>query len=71
MKNKHEKQQKKLIFHRSPGGQLSPDYPIITDHDYHNIIDIATRVLLIHDGGTKEIKNKDELIFWGYIPESA
>ena len=44
---------------------------IITDHDYRNVIDIATRVILIHDGGTKEIKNKDELIFWGYIPESA
>jgi len=28
MKNKHEKQQKNLIFYRSPGGQLSPDYPI-------------------------------------------
>ncbi len=41
---------------------------IITDHDYRNILDISTRIVLIHDGGTKEIKNKEELGFWGYIP---
>jgi len=44
---------------------------IITDHDYHNILDIATRIILIHDGGTKEIKNEDELEYWGYIPETV
>jgi ABC-type multidrug transport system ATPase subunit len=44
---------------------------IITDHDYRNILDIATRVIIIHDGGTKEIKSKNELIYWGYIPETA
>jgi len=43
---------------------------IITDHDYHNILDIATRIILMHDGGTKEIKNANELEYWGYIPES-
>jgi len=41
---------------------------IISDHDYMNILDIATRVVLMHDGGTKEIKEKDELKYWGYIP---
>lgn len=41
---------------------------IITDHDYRNILDVATRIILIHDGATKHIKNKDELIQWGYIP---
>ncbi len=41
---------------------------IITDHDYRNILDIATRIIIIHDGGTKEIKNKDELRKCGYIP---
>ena len=40
---------------------------IITDHDYRNILDIATRIIIIHDGGTKEIKNKEELKYWGYI----
>ena len=41
---------------------------IITDHDYRNILDVATRIILIHDGATKHIKNKDELIRWGYFP---
>ena len=44
---------------------------IITDHDYRNVLDIATRIIIIHDGATKEIKNKEELKYWGYIPESA
>lgn len=44
---------------------------IITDHDYRNILDISTRIIVIHDGGTKEIKNKEDLIYWGYIPETA
>ena len=43
---------------------------IITDHDYRNILDIATRIILVHDGGTKEIKNQNELEYWGYIPET-
>jgi len=44
---------------------------IVTDHDYRNIIDMATQIVIIHDGGTKAIKNKDELKNWGYIPETA
>ena len=44
---------------------------IITDHDYRNITDIATKTILIHDGGTKLIKDKDDLKYWGYIPEIA
>ncbi len=44
---------------------------IITDHDYRNILDIATRVIIIHDGGTREIQSKEDLIEWGYIPETA
>ncbi|MBN1187678.1 MAG: ATP-binding cassette domain-containing protein [Bacteroidales bacterium] len=44
---------------------------IITDHDYRNIMDIATRIILLYDGGTKEIKNEEELKYWGYIPETA
>ncbi len=44
---------------------------IITDHDYRNILDIATRIIILHDGGTKELKSKDELKYWGYLPETA
>jgi len=42
---------------------------IITDHDYWNILDLSTRIILMHDGGTKEIKNKKDLEYWGYIPD--
>jgi ABC-type multidrug transport system ATPase subunit len=44
---------------------------IITDHDYRNITNIATRTILMHDGGLEEIKQKDDLKFWNYIPENA
>ena len=41
---------------------------IITDHDHRNIVDIATKIILLFDGGTKQIKIKDELMDWGYMP---
>jgi ABC-type multidrug transport system ATPase subunit len=41
---------------------------IITDHDYRNIMDIATRVVVLYDGGTKTIKETNDLKYWGYIP---
>jgi ABC-type multidrug transport system ATPase subunit len=44
---------------------------IITDHDYRNILDIASKIVIIHDGGTKEVRNKDDLKYWGYIPEKS
>ncbi len=43
---------------------------IITDHDFRNILDIADRLILIHDGGTKEINNTSELKNWNYLPEN-
>ncbi len=42
---------------------------ILTDHDYRNIVDISDRILLLYDGGTKEVKSMDELKYWGYVPE--
>lgn len=44
---------------------------IITDHDYRNITEIATKTILLHDGGTKSIKDKEDLKYWGYISEIA
>ena len=44
---------------------------IITDHDYRNITDVATKMVLLHDGETKEIRGNNELKYWGYIPESV
>jgi ABC-type (unclassified) transport system, ATPase component len=43
---------------------------ILTDHDYRNVLDVANRYYLMFDGGLKEITDKNELIDWGYIPES-
>ncbi len=41
---------------------------IITDHDYRNILDVASRILVLNEGAIHEIHNKEELIYWGYIP---
>lgn len=40
---------------------------IITDHDYRNIVDIANRVIVLHEGSTKEIISMEELKHWGYL----
>ena len=43
---------------------------IISDHDYRNVLDISNRQLLIVDGRTVEIKNKDDLIQYGYLAKT-
>ena len=40
---------------------------ILTDHDYRNVLDVANRRYLLSDGGLKSIKDKDDLVFRGYI----
>ena len=42
---------------------------IITDHDYRNIIEIATRMVLLHDGRTIAVKDQQELIDYGYLSD--
>lgn len=42
---------------------------MITDHDYRNVLDVATKIVLITDGGTRLANNKEELIRWGYVPD--
>jgi len=32
---------------------------ILTDHDYHNVLDVANRYYLLWDGGLKTIRNKE------------
>lgn len=44
---------------------------IITDHDYRNILDVSTRIILLHEGNIKNINQIDELERWGYIPTSS
>jgi len=43
---------------------------VLTDHDYRNVLDVANQFCLIYDGGIKRITDKQELVRWGYIPES-
>jgi len=43
---------------------------ILTDHAYCDVLDVANRYCLIFDGGIKNISDKEELVKWGYIPES-
>lgn len=43
---------------------------IVTDHDHVNILDLANRLILLHDGCTREISTADELRYWGYLPGS-
>lgn len=44
---------------------------IITDHDYRNILDIASQIILLYDGGTRIINDHRELIQWGYLPNKV
>lgn len=40
---------------------------IVTDHQYQNILDISDKIILLSNGCTKHIKNRDELVTLGYI----
>ncbi|MCF4101900.1 ATP-binding cassette domain-containing protein [Gillisia sp. M10.2A] len=44
---------------------------IVTDHDYENVITIADRILLLKDASLKEIKDKRELIKYGYLSKTT
>jgi ABC-type multidrug transport system ATPase subunit len=44
---------------------------IITDHSYEHILDIATVVVLLDEGNTKVIKERKQLIEFGYLPDSV
>ena len=41
---------------------------IITDHYYRQILEISTRIVLINNGCNYSIKNEDDLILNGYLP---
>lgn len=42
---------------------------IITDHDYENVLDIATKLIVLINGKNYTVKEKDDLVKFGYIPE--
>jgi len=54
---------KNLIREQSKGKGV-----VVTDQNYHEILDLATRVVLLTDGGLKNINDPDELAYWGYTP---
>jgi ABC-type lipopolysaccharide export system ATPase subunit len=43
---------------------------ILTDHDYRNVLEVANKYYLLFDGGLKPVKTKQDLIDWGYVPDS-
>ncbi|EOR96221.1 ABC transporter ATP-binding protein [Arcticibacter svalbardensis MN12-7] len=44
---------------------------IITDHDYKNVLDISSTVILMDSGNTRVIKEFSELIDYGYLPATS
>lgn len=42
---------------------------VITDHNYKNILEISTKLILIKDGKSHHLKEKNELIEKGYLLE--
>ncbi|MBK0379090.1 ATP-binding cassette domain-containing protein [Mucilaginibacter segetis] len=40
---------------------------IVTDHQYHNILDVSDKIILLTDGVTKHLTNHEELITYGYL----
>ena len=41
---------------------------ILTDHDYHNILNTCDKLIYLHDGGTRNIHSIYDLEQWGYVP---
>lgn len=44
---------------------------IITDHDYQNVLDLSTEVILLDNGNTKPVKEYRDLVALGYLPATA
>jgi ABC-type multidrug transport system ATPase subunit len=55
---------KKLIIENSKTKGI-----ILTDHDYRNVLSVANKIYLMKNGSIKEMKTKDELKEYGYIPK--
>jgi lipopolysaccharide export system ATP-binding protein len=44
---------------------------ILTDHDYNNVMDVANRYCLIHEGSMKQVNSHSDLINWNYLTENS
>ncbi|WP_439881422.1 ATP-binding cassette domain-containing protein [Pontibacter sp. MBLB2868] len=42
---------------------------ILTDHDYRTVLRASNRIVLLINGSCKHIRNQEDLMTWGYIPE--
>jgi lipopolysaccharide export system ATP-binding protein len=40
---------------------------IVTDHYYKNVLEVSNKLLLLNDGYTKTITNRDDLVTYGYL----
>jgi ABC-type lipopolysaccharide export system ATPase subunit len=54
---------KKMIVENSSNKGI-----ILTDHDYRNVLSITDKIYILKNGYIKELKGKDELMYYGYIP---
>lgn len=43
---------------------------VISDHNYRNVLDIATRTILLQNGGCRQIKDQKELESF-YVPDGT
>jgi ABC-type lipopolysaccharide export system ATPase subunit len=41
---------------------------ILTDHDYRNVLSITNKIYILKNGYIKELKDKNELMYYEYIP---
>ncbi|WP_285008335.1 ATP-binding cassette domain-containing protein [Pedobacter faecalis] len=41
---------------------------VVTDHDYRNVLEISSRVILMQEGNTKKVNRATDLIDFGYLP---
>jgi ABC-type multidrug transport system ATPase subunit len=55
---------KEMIKNHSKGKGI-----ILTDHDYRNVLDIASKYMILFDGGIKVLQSKEDFIYWGYLPD--
>ncbi len=44
---------------------------IITDHDYENVINLADKIVFLHNGFLKEIQDESELVELGYLTKTS
>jgi ABC-type lipopolysaccharide export system ATPase subunit len=44
---------------------------LLTDHDYRNVLSVANKTYIIINGSLRELKNKEELIYYGYVPKDG